>query len=937
MKKIVFSLGIIGLCFQSFGQAKFIEKVSATANEPGIPYERFELPNGLTVLIHEDHSDPIVHVDVTYHVGSAREELGRSGFAHFYEHMMFQGSDHVDDEQHFKLVSEAGGQMNGSTNTDRTNYFETLPSNKLEMALWLEADRMGWLLDAVTQQKFEIQRATVKNERGQNYDNRPYGLIYEKLGQAIYPYGHPYSWSTIGYLEELDRATLDDLKKFFLRWYGPNNAVLTVAGDVKKDEVLTLVQKYFAPINRGPEVKKMSPVQVQLEADRYISYEDNIRFPALIMSFPTVPNFHPDEPALDVLSDILGGGKNSIFFKNFDKAQIAVQSSVSHPCMELGGQFTLSVFALPGTNLADMEKKIRESLTEFESRGVSVNDLNSYKARHESQVYQGLESVAGKAGQLAQYHTMLGNPNFIGKDIERYNNVTKSDVMRVYNQYIKGKKAVILSVVPKGQANLLAAKDNFKPQFTNSDFKPDNKQYEGLSYQKPAKEADKFDRSKIPGSGPNPVMKVPTVKKGTYAGCDYILTPYDELPIVSLSLLFKAGHRYEPFDKSGLATLTASLMDENTLKYKTEEIALELDKLGSEISIEANDEDIQLNVFCLKKNFSATMSILYEKVVNPAFSPEDFDRKKAEQLEAIANQVTMARAMAENGFRKKIYKSSSILSIPAIGSAESVEKITLEDVKNYYSALSSKIARMVVVGNLSEEELIPVFKILQQKSESKVQLTSDKGEFNSFNDFKIYFIPKEKAPQSEIRIGYVALPYDATGIYYKTSVANFPFGGNFNSRINLNLREKRGYTYGTRSGFEASDLAGPFYISGGFKGVVTDSSMIELVSELKNFHQKGITEEELSFTKSSLGQADALKFEAPPQKGRFLKRLLDYKLEPTYLDKQNELLKGLTVKELNGNIAKYFNLQNMVSVVVGDPKNIEKLKAAGFTVEEMKP
>jgi zinc protease len=244
---------------------------------------------------------------------------------------------------------------------------------------------------------------------------------------------------------------------------------------------------------------------------------------------------------------------------------------------------------------------------------------------------------------------------------------------------------------------------------------------------------------------------------------------------------------------------------------------------------------------------------------------------------------------------------------------------------------------MVVVGNVTEEDLKPIFKLWNSKPSTGPELVSDKGEFNSFDGFKIYFIPKEKAPQSEIRIGYVAMPYDATGTYYKTSVANFPFGGNFNSRINLNLREKRGFTYGTRSGFESSDLAGPFYITGGFKGIVTDSSMIELVSELKNFHQKGISEEELAFTKSSLGQADALKFEAPPQKGRFLKRLLDYKLETNYLDKQNEILKNLTVKELNGNISKYFNLQNMVSVVVGDPKNIDKLKAAGFTVEEIKP
>jgi len=252
----------------AFSQAKLVEKITKTGNEIVIPYEKYVLPNGLTVIVHEDHSDPVVHVDVTYHVGSAREQIGKSGFAHFFEHMMFQGSDHVADEQHFKIVSDACGTLNGSTNRDRTNYYETLPSNQLEKALWLEADRMGFLLDAVTQQKFEIQRATVKNERGQNYDNRPYGLVAETYSRNMYPYGHPYSWLTIGYLEDLNRSDVNDLKNFFLRWYGPNNATLTVGGDVKTADVLKMVEKYFGGIPRGPEVKSQSYDPVVLTSNR---------------------------------------------------------------------------------------------------------------------------------------------------------------------------------------------------------------------------------------------------------------------------------------------------------------------------------------------------------------------------------------------------------------------------------------------------------------------------------------------------------------------------------------------------------------------------------------------------------------------------------------------------------------------------------------------
>ena len=306
-------------------EAKLVEKVTKEGDELVIPYEKYVLPNGLTLIVHEDHSDPVVHVDVTYHVGSAREEIGKSGFAHFFEHMMFQGSDHVADEQHFKIVTESGGTLNGTTNRDRTNYFETVPSNQLEKMLWLEADRMGFLLDAVTQQKFEIQRETVKNERGQNYDNRPYGLVSEVTSKNLYPYGHPYSWLTIGYIKDLNSVGVNDLKNFFLRWYGPNNATLTIGGDVDVKQVVKMVEKYFGTIPPGPKVEKMEPMVPKLDKHRFVSYVDNYaRMPLMRKIFPTVPNFHKDMVALDCLAEILGQGNNSVLYQQLVKKQLAL-------------------------------------------------------------------------------------------------------------------------------------------------------------------------------------------------------------------------------------------------------------------------------------------------------------------------------------------------------------------------------------------------------------------------------------------------------------------------------------------------------------------------------------------------------------------------------------------------------------------------------------
>ncbi len=416
-----------------------------------IPYTKYRLDNGLTVILHEDHSDPLVHVDVTYHVGANREEVGRSGFAHFFEHMMFQGSENVGDDEHFKIISNAGGTMNGSTNSDRTNYFETLPVNQLETALWLEADRMGLLLDAVTQEKFEIQRETVKNERGQSYDNQPYGRVFETLNKAMYPEGHPYSWPVIGWMEDLNRADVTDLKRFFLRWYGPNNAALTIGGDIDPMETLRLVKQYFGPIPAGPGVENLLKQPAKLDADRYITLEDNIHLPAIALLVPTSYLAHEDEAALDAAAQIMGQGKASLLYQRLVQTGRAVQAFVQHSCRELACEFYFIVIQNPssGETLAEMETAIRETIAEFAEREVSEDDLQKFKAQFESRRVFGLQSVGGKVSTLAAFQTYQGSPVGIGAEIERYLGVQAEDVKRVFNQYIQGKPAVILSKSPE--------------------------------------------------------------------------------------------------------------------------------------------------------------------------------------------------------------------------------------------------------------------------------------------------------------------------------------------------------------------------------------------------------------------------------------------------------------------------------------------------------
>jgi len=936
IQRLIFTLLFLTAAL-GWSQTKLIEKVSKTADEVIIPYEKYQLSNGLTLVIHEDHSDPLVHVDVTYHVGSAREELQKSGFAHFFEHMMFQGSENVADEEHFKLISDAGGTLNGSTNRDRTNYYETAPSNQLELLLWLEADRMGFFLDAVTQEKFEVQRATVKNEKGQNYDNRPYGRWTEINAAALYPYGHPYSWLTIGKLEDLDRVDVEDLKKFFMRWYGPNNATLTVGGDVNPQDVIKMAEKYFGVIPSGPEVKPLKLDAPTLDADRYVSYVDkNIRFPALLFSYPTVPRFHPDEAPLDCLSEIIGIGQSSFLFKQFVLTKKAIQASSFNSASELGGELAFFVLPFPGKTLAEFEKEMRQVLLDFEKAGVSDDDIIKFKANQESNFINGLASVSGKVSQLASYETFMSNPNGIKMDLERYQNITKEDVMRVYDKYIKGKPAVIMSVVPEDGSAPAQADNYVIPTEGNNPFPKTD--YSGLSYTRPT--GDKFDRSVQPTPGASPLVKVPEFwSKKLDNGIKVIGTKTDEIPVVAVQLNINGGHRMDMYspDKSGLALLTAGLMNESTENYTSEQVQEELRKIGSSINVYADNSQTTVSINTLKKNLGRTMEIVEEVLYRPKFSQEDFDRIKKQQLEGLKSEMKDPASIASNVYRRLLYGDDHIYSVPSSGIEESVEKITLDDVKNFYAKYyAPELSELVVVGDISQKDVMSSLNFLNQWENKSAKLP-EMPAVSDQEKTKIYLVDKEQAPQSQIRIGYVTdMPYDATGDYFKSYLMNYALGGAFNSRINLNLREDKGWTYGARSYFNSNDDPGPYTASAGVKGEATAGAVSEFMKEITNYRKDGITDEELDFMRNSIGQRDARSYETPRQKASFLSRIVHYDLDKNYVDEQTEIIQNITKEEINALAEKTLQTDNMNIIVVGDKaSNIDALNELGYEIVEL--
>ena len=913
---------------------RLIEKVERVGDEIVIPYEKYTLDNGLTVVLHHDDSDPLVHVDVTYHVGSAREEIGKSGFAHFFEHMMFQGSENVEDDQHFKIVNESGGNLNGTTNIDRTNYYQTVPRNQLEKILWLEADRMGFLLPAVTQEKFEVQRSTVKNERAQNYENKPYGLQFERTIEALYPQGHPYSWMTIGYVEDLDRVDVDDLKAFFLRWYGPNNATLTIGGDFDRDQTLRWVQKYFGSIPRGPAVEPMEMQPVTLDADRYLSMEDNVATPLLRITVPTVYFGHPDEAPLDALSDILVKGTSSLLYKRLQHTGMAVATVGSHACGELACALTYSFIPAEGYSLHDMHQAFYETLSEFDERGVTDDDLIKIKNSATSNAIFQMQSVSGKVGYLALMETLKGNPNEIGANISRIEALTKADIVRVYEQYLKDKPAVHMRIVPKGELDTLEIADNWV--FPGREIPP-------LSTAASADLAiptieDSFDRSVMPPAGPVPALQsLESWHSKLPNGVRVMGVQTYEVPTTAVLMRMKVGQQHESRDKLGVGNLTAYIMNEATELSTAEDLNLRLAKLSSTLRFYTDGEYAFMSLGGLTANLDQTLEIAAERLTRPRFDAHDFDRWKKQALKLISIGKDFGPEVANGVMSLVLFGSDNNFAYSSIGVKESVENVTLEDVRNFYEQhYSPSVAEILVISDRPQAELMESLSVLSEWEPVSVPAAEEIKPLPELEGGAIYLVDKADSKQSEIRVASRSVTYDALGEHYRLTLLNHSLGGSFNSRINLNLREDKGYTYGATAYLRASEDIGRYVVQTSVRSDVTAAAIEEIFNEIDGVFREGITEEELAFTRQAIGQNDALAYETPNHKVHIMALTQRYGLSDDWPRQQHDILMNIGIDELNGLARKHLNVDEMITVVVGDKATIlPGLQALGRPIIEL--
>jgi zinc protease len=928
LKSLSIAIGLIFL----FGGCNSTKTESSA--ELKIEYEKYTLENGLEVVLHHDKSDPIVAVAILYHVGSGREVPGKTGFAHLFEHILFQESENVPQDQFFKKIQDVGGTLNGGTSYDQTIYYEVVPKNALEKVLWMESDRMGFVINTLTQSAFVNQQNVVLNEKRQRVDNRPYGHTSALINKTIFPQGHPYNWTVIGEMEDIKNANLEDVKSFYDKFYGPNNATLVIAGDFNTEETKAFVDKYFAEIKKRQEVIKSEPMNVKLDSTVKLYHEDNFaKVPELNMVWPTVNEFSEDYYPLSFLSELLSEGKKSPMYKVMIKEnQLTSKTIAYNSSRELAGTFNIVLKANQGHSLKELEEGVFESFRRFETDGITEIDMERIKAGLETQFYGGMSSILYKSFNLAYYNVKMDDPAYAKKHIEKIRAVTIDDVKRVYDKFIKNKPYLSTSFVPKGQVELIA-EGSLKADIEEESIEEatevaDNSGNEEAEI---VKTPSAIDRSIEPVLGAEPKTNLPSVWTSKLKnGLKIYGIEHWELPLVQFSLVIDGGLAADDINKVGVANLLTDIMIEGTANKTPEELEEEIKLLGATIKMTTGNEDITIYGSTLARNFDKTIALVKEILLQPRWDEEQFKLKKTKTINELKQRMASPDFIARVEFQKLVFGEDNIFGHYSYGKPEVVENITIDDLKNYYTTyLAPNVAAIHIAGAVNKEQVENAFIDLEEKWSKKEVVLPEYKSPTAPEKSALYFYNVPGAKQSVITVGTLGIPRTNPEFYLATTM-NYKLGGSFSGILNLILREEKGFTYGAYSYFSGMKSTGIYRAYSSVRSNATLES-VQIFKEEMEKYREGIAEEDLKFTKNALIRSNARRFETLHALVSMLETISSFDLPANYISQEEESLRNLSLEQHQALAQKYIDPSKMVYLIVGDAETqLAELKELGL-------
>ena len=898
---------------------------TGTADVPRLQFEKYTLPNGLDVILSQNRRVPSVAVNLWYHVGPANEEPGRTGFAHLFEHMMFQGSKHVPADGHFKLLESAGATgLNGTTNNDRTNYFETVPSNQLPLALWLESDRMGYLLEKVDQASLSNQQDVVRNERRQSVENDPDGLAYEALVQTVYPKGHPYYGNVIGSHEDIQAVQLGDVNRFFREYYAPNNATLVLAGDFDIAEAKALVLKYFGTLKRGPAVAPIKVETPPITSERRRVMPARVELPRVFMTWVAPSNFKPGNADGMVASTILGNGAASRLYKKLVyERQIAQDVAAWQESMLLNSVFQIQATARPGHTADELERAIDEELAALRAQPPTTREIEQARNTIETQIIGGLERLNGVANRLNLYNHYLGNPDYLEKDIQRYRAVTPASVHAFVTTYLAPNARVVLHAVP-GQPQAAA------PAPTPPKPAPAGEGGQAIN-------ADEPWRDVQPPAGPSrPLQIAPPTTTVLPNGLTLVLSERRGLPLVSANLVFRSGSDSNPQDRPGLASFMTAMLDQGTSTRGALQIADEVAHLGAQLNTTSSMDAITISGSSLSKNFAGVFTLMADITLRPAFPAEEIERQRADRLGQLVEQRDRPAQLAGIIMSSALYGARHPYGYAELGTEPAVKAMARADMTRFWEQhFVPNNAALVVAGDISMDELraqaTKAFGAWQPGNPPRPSLGSP-----DTTTARIVIVDKPGSPQTQLRVAAIGAPR-ASPDFRALQVMNNALGGLFSSRINMNLREQHGYSYGAYSQFVFRRSAGPFAIGAGVRTDATAPAVSEIFKEVAGIREMALSAEELQKAKDALANSLPGAFETNNSVVGSFSNIFIYDLGLDYYTRYAREVNAVTAEQALDVARRYVVPDRLVVIAVGDRAAIEAdLRKLGLGAVEIR-